>query len=99
GKIPMVSRMNTRKAFTLIELLVVIGIIAILAGILLPAVNHMRKIAQLDGQRADFQSISTALEAYKADFGDYPRNTILQSWNTLPGGASGTPVPAPIFLT
>jgi prepilin-type N-terminal cleavage/methylation domain-containing protein len=86
--------MNTRKAFTLIELLVVIGIIAILAGLLLPAVNHMRRQALLTGQRADFGTISTALEAYKADFGDYPRNTSLQSWST-----ATTAEPAPTFLS
>ncbi|HEY1922028.1 MAG TPA: type II secretion system protein, partial [Tepidisphaeraceae bacterium] len=61
--------MNKRKAFTLVELLVVIGIIALLAGILLPAVNHMRRSAQITGQKADFQSIGTALEQYKSDFG------------------------------
>jgi prepilin-type N-terminal cleavage/methylation domain-containing protein len=88
--------MNNRKAFTLIELLVVIGIIAILAGILLPAVNHMRIKAQITAQQADFASISTALEQYKQDFGDYPRNAVLPHWSTY---QNGTVTPAPIFLS
>lgn len=85
-----------RKAFTLVELLVVIGIIAILAGLLLPAVNHMRRSAQITGQKADFATISTALEAYRADFGDYPRNFVLPRWNTRQNLAQ---TPAPQFLS
>jgi type II secretory pathway pseudopilin PulG len=77
-----------------VELIVVIGIIAILAGLLLPAVNHMRRSAQIIGQKADFQTIASALEQYKADFGDYPRNAALPTTNTV-GGA----VHAPIFLS
>ncbi|MGD0767409.1 MAG: type II secretion system protein [Tepidisphaeraceae bacterium] len=84
--------MNNRKAFTLVELLVVIGIIAVLAGLLLPAVNHMRRSAQITGQKADFQTIAAALESYKADFGDYPRNAPLPTWNEQTGHA-------PVFLT
>jgi prepilin-type N-terminal cleavage/methylation domain-containing protein len=85
---------NNRKAFTLVELLVVIGIIAVLAGLLLPAVNHMRRSAQITGQKADFQTIASALESYKADFGDYPRNAQLPTFNTVGGNLH-----APIFLS
>jgi prepilin-type N-terminal cleavage/methylation domain-containing protein len=62
-----------RPAFTLVEMLVVIGIIALLAGLLLPMV--MRSIRQAGRMRAqaDFQTITFALDAYKQDFGDYPR--------------------------
>jgi prepilin-type N-terminal cleavage/methylation domain-containing protein len=86
--------MNNRKAFTLVELLVVIGIIAILVGLLLPAISQMHRSAQITGQKADFQAISTALTAYDADFGDYPRNNTLPTWSTTTLNA-----PAPIHLS
>jgi prepilin-type N-terminal cleavage/methylation domain-containing protein len=88
--------MKKCKAFTLVELLVVIGIIALLAGILLPAVNLMRKRAMITSEKADFQSIATALEQYKTDFGDYPRNVNLPTWKML---ATGTPTAAPIYYS
>ena len=59
--------------FTLIELLVVIGILALLAGILLPMALKAYGAGRRARTAADLQSISVALDAYKADFGDYPR--------------------------
>ncbi|HEY1683888.1 MAG TPA: type II secretion system protein [Tepidisphaeraceae bacterium] len=64
---------NHQSAFTLIELLVVIGIMAILAGLLTVGVNKAIKKAHIVRLQGDLQTISQALEAYKSDFGDYPR--------------------------
>lgn len=61
------------KGFSLIEMLVVIGIIAVLAGILLPVAYRASRQASLTKLAADLQIISSALEAYRSDFGDYPR--------------------------
>lgn len=61
------------KAFTLIELLVVIGIIAVLAGVLIPVVLGAIKRANSAKLGTELAAIGIALEAYKADFGDYPR--------------------------
>gem|GEM_PF-2027645 len=58
--------------FTLIELLVVVLIIALLAGMVLVAVNAVSKSGASTKAKADLQSIATALEAYKQDFGSYP---------------------------
>jgi len=66
-------RRNSSRGFTLIELLVVIGIIVLLATIVLPMISQAHKQAIRVSMAADLQVIGQALEAYKHDFGDYPR--------------------------
>ncbi|HEY0007469.1 MAG TPA: type II secretion system protein [Tepidisphaeraceae bacterium] len=61
-----------RRGFTLIELLTSIGIIAVLAGILLPVISRARVSGQRAALTAELRAISVALEAYKGDFNDYP---------------------------
>src|SRR5690606_37264850 len=58
------------RAFTLIELLVVIAIIAMLIGILLPALGEARKTARLTVCTANEQQLSVATQSYAADFQD-----------------------------
>lgn len=92
------TSMKSRKAFTLIELLAVIGILALLAAILLPVIGHAQRSAAITAQKMDFQTIATALENYRSDFGDYPRNVILPRWNTAIYVPSPAITPAPPFL-
>ncbi len=66
---------NPPTAFTLAELIAVIGIIILLVGIALPAIINGYRSAERNRVAADLQMISAALEAYRADFGDYPRLT------------------------
>jgi len=56
-----------RFAFTLIELLVVISIIALLVGILLPALGAARKTAQDSGCKSNIRSIAQAFHMYVTD--------------------------------
>ena len=67
------SRKRPAHAFTLTELLVVMGIIALLAGLILPMVVRAYGKGRAARAGLDLQAISVALDAYKADFGDYPR--------------------------
>ena len=61
-----------KTGLTIIELLIVLGIIALLVGLLLPAVSAVKKMAKETKQKAQFATIELALEAFKNDYGDYP---------------------------
>jgi prepilin-type N-terminal cleavage/methylation domain-containing protein len=64
---------NQRKSgFTLIELLTVVAIIAILMGLLFPALNAAKNGARKAQARSDETSLVNAVRAYYTDYGVYP---------------------------
>jgi len=64
---------NAKKSgLTVIEILVVVSIIALLAGMLLPAVHTVQKMAKETKQRAQLTAIELGLATFKNDYGDYP---------------------------
>ncbi len=65
-------RYKGKMGFTLMELLVVITIIAILTGLLLPAVVRIKEKARITKAAATIEALKVALSMFHQDYGYYP---------------------------
>lgn len=58
--------------FTIVELLTVMAVIAVLIGLLIPALALVKDNAKQIQQRAQFHGLDVGIELYKSEFGAYP---------------------------
>jgi prepilin-type N-terminal cleavage/methylation domain-containing protein len=85
------------SGFTLIEMIVVVGIIAVLAGVTTPSVIQFVEQGEAGAQKAEKQSVKTALQSMMAvqrigTINSRSGETTVNDWGSLPVGSVASPL-------
>lgn len=89
----MIKQFRRQDGFTLIEVIVVAGIIAILAGILVPLIFKEIDESKISRATADIRSISNALLILRKDTGQWPVSENCEPHITMISSYSDAPIP------
>ena len=84
---PVKKKSDGSAGFTIIELMTVMSIIIILMGLLVPALNLVKRYAKRVTQKNQFHAIAVGLETFNAEWDGYPPSDALDAEKTPYCGA------------
>lgn len=74
--------MNARhRGTTIVEILVVFGILALLMGLLLPAVQQVREAARRSQCQNNLKQLGFALHNYDSIYSTFPPGSVPAAWS------------------
>jgi type II secretory pathway pseudopilin PulG len=76
---PIINQARKKRAFTIVELLTVMSIIVVLIGLMVPALNKVRRFARDVEQMAQFNAMGAAIELFNNEYDGYPPSNALDS--------------------
>lgn len=85
---------SARRGFTLAEVLVTLAIIAVMAAVLLPALNQQITKGDTGRLASDLTNIQTASQAFVSDVHRYPGNTSQLTTAVTGNDVNGNSIPA-----